>query len=183
MEVNEYIKIYDNCIDYKTLSVFLKYANTLDFRPAGVGPNNEKDMEIRNTFIYDINNNKDSLSEAHWHNYVIKTLSNIANNYSSQIGDVHIKTFEPPQLLKYKEGGFYRRHVDHFTEVPRTLSFIFLLNNDYEGGNLVFKLKKGDLRIEKKPNRIVVWPSNFIYPHIVETVTKGIRYSLVSWAL
>ena len=51
MEVNEYIKIYDNCIDYKTLSVFLKYANTLDFRPAGVGPNNEKDMEIRNTFI------------------------------------------------------------------------------------------------------------------------------------
>ena len=40
-----------------------------------------------------------------------------------------------------------------------------------------------ELIIEKKSNRMIVWPSNFLYPHAVKPVTEGIRYSIVSWAL
>ena len=29
---------------------------------------------------------------------------------------------------------------------------------------------------------ILIFPSNFIYPHEVKDITKGIRYSFVSWA-
>ena len=104
-------------------------------------------------------------------------------NYASTIDEVQIRCFEPLQLLKYEKGGFYRKHVDHFTDIPRTLSFIYFLNNDYEGGELIFKLGTGDIKIENKPNRLVIWPSNYLYPHEVTTVTKGTRYSLVTWAL
>ena len=41
--------------------------------------------------------------------------------------------------LRYDEGCFYKLHTDHHTNIPRTLSMIFLLNNDYEGGELVFE--------------------------------------------
>jgi predicted 2-oxoglutarate/Fe(II)-dependent dioxygenase YbiX len=34
------------------------------------------------------------------------------------------------------------------------------------------KLKKGDL---------LIFPSVFLYPHKVEPVKKGIRYSFISW--
>ena len=35
-----------------------------------------------------------------------------------------------------------------------------------------FKLGKGT---------ILFFPSNFMYPHIIKTITKGTRYSIVSW--
>ena len=69
--------------------------------------------------------------------------------------------------------------------VPRTLSAIYLINDDYEGGNLIFGIPGSDqiLKIERVKNRMIVWPSNFLYPHTVEPIIKGTRYSMVSWAL
>jgi len=69
--------------------------------------------------------------------------------------------------------------------IPRTLSFIYLINDDYEGGELIFATPdfKNDLTIEKKKNTLIVWPSNFMYPHMVKPVTKGTRFSVVGWAL
>ena len=32
-------------------------------------------------------------------------------------------------------------------------------------------------------NRMIIWPSTFLYPHTVKPVTKGTRYSVVAWAL
>ena len=93
-----------------------------------------------------------------------------------------IKTID---VLKYKEGGFYKYHVDHFDKEPRTFSCILLLNNDYEGGELCFRYPDTtrEWTVEKKAGRIIVWPSNFLYPHSVKPVTKGTRYSVVSWAV
>ena len=76
-------------------------------------------------------------------------------------------------------------HCDHISElfdgqrkgIP-TLSIVGLLNEDYEGGELIMfdnyeiKLKQGDL---------MIFPSNFLYPHKVEPIKKGVRYSYVSW--
>jgi predicted 2-oxoglutarate/Fe(II)-dependent dioxygenase YbiX len=30
---------------------------------------------------------------------------------------------------------------------------------------------------------MLIWPSNFLYPHKVNPVKKGIRYSMVCWGL
>jgi predicted 2-oxoglutarate/Fe(II)-dependent dioxygenase YbiX len=89
--------------------------------------------------------------------------------------------------LKYGEGGHYVPHVDHGHDVPRTLSIIYFLNNDYEGGDLRFHNPDKNSEVYKTvtsaPGRVIIWPSNFLYPHSVTPVTKGKRFVLVSWLL
>jgi predicted 2-oxoglutarate/Fe(II)-dependent dioxygenase YbiX len=56
-----------------------------------------------------------------------------------------------------------------------------MLNNDYEGGELCFKLEDKELKITNKPGHLIVWPSSFMFPHKVQPIKKGVRYSIVSW--
>jgi len=53
------------------------------------------------------------------------------------------------------------------------------LNNDYEGGEFVLC----GIPLEKKQGSVVVFPSNFMYPHEVKEVTKGKRYSIMTWIM
>jgi predicted 2-oxoglutarate/Fe(II)-dependent dioxygenase YbiX len=58
------------------------------------------------------------------------------------------------------------------------LSILGLLNDNFEGGDfLMFDAKKVNL----SAGDIILFPSNFLYPHAVTTITKGTRYSFVSW--
>ena len=86
-------------------------------------------------------------------------------------------------LLKYSVGGKYMVHTDHFTKAPRHLSIIINLNDTYEGGDLVFTDQKNKeiKRLKLGAGTIVFFPSNFMYPHSIQPITKGTRYSIVSW--
>ena len=57
------------------------------------------------------------------------------------------------------------------------MSVLGVLNDDYEGGEFVLI----DEKIDLSKGDIIIFPSNFMYPHKVEPVTKGIRYSYISW--
>ena len=59
------------------------------------------------------------------------------------------------------------------------LSILGCLNDNYEGGSLIFI---ENTKINLKAGDIMVFPSTFMYPHRVEAITKGVRYSFVSWA-
>ena len=89
------------------------------------------------------------------------------------------------EVLKYEPGGHYKFHTDHNMKIPRSFSCIFLVNDNYKGGELCFRYPQSDkiTTIEKKENRMIIWPSNFLYPHCVKPVTEGERYSVVAWAL
>jgi len=86
---------------------------------------------------------------------------------------------------RYDVGTKMKLHCDHIHSmfdgerkgIP-TLSILGSLNNDYEGGELIFWEKE---KIELKTGQIMIFPSNFMYPHRVDEVTKGTRYSYVSW--
>jgi predicted 2-oxoglutarate/Fe(II)-dependent dioxygenase YbiX len=86
-------------------------------------------------------------------------------------------------LLKYDVGGKYEIHTDHFSTSPRHLSIIINLNDDYEGGDLVFtdQQEKEVKRLKLGKGSIVFFPSNFMYPHGIQPITKGTRYSIVAW--
>lgn len=87
---------------------------------------------------------------------------------------------------KYSENTKMAQHCDHIHSlfegkekgIP-ILSILGILNNDYKGGEFIMfedqeiKLNKGDL---------LIFPSLFLYPHKVEPIKKGIRYSFISWA-
>jgi predicted 2-oxoglutarate/Fe(II)-dependent dioxygenase YbiX len=53
------------------------------------------------------------------------------------------------------------------------------LNEDYEGGEFLFSSKH---EITFKAGDMLVFPSNFMYPHEVKEIRKGERYSFVAWA-
>jgi predicted 2-oxoglutarate/Fe(II)-dependent dioxygenase YbiX len=96
---------------------------------------------------------------------------------------MHSNKINQIDLLKYSLGGRYNLHVDHFSNVARHLSIIINLNDNYEGGDLIFTDSKLNeikrLKLEKRS--IVFFPSNFMYPHKIEPITKGTRYSIVAW--
>jgi len=87
---------------------------------------------------------------------------------------------------KYAENKKMALHADHIHSmfdgnrkgIP-ALSLLGCLNDDYEGGELIFW---DDTEIKLKGGSLLIFPSNFMYPHEVKPVTKGSRYSYVSWA-
>jgi predicted 2-oxoglutarate/Fe(II)-dependent dioxygenase YbiX len=90
-----------------------------------------------------------------------------------------------PRINRYTVGGNMAPHVDHITSIfdgerkgIPTLSIVGLLNDDFDGGEFRFWDKYNmDLEI----GDIMVFPSNFLYKHQVDKVTRGCRYSFVSW--
>jgi len=95
------------------------------------------------------------------------------------------KGYSEIRLNKYSENKKMALHADHIYSlfdgnrkgIP-VLSVLGLLNDDYKGGEFIMfdnyeiKFKQGD---------ILIFPSNFMFPHKVEPVTKGTRYSFISW--
>ena len=86
---------------------------------------------------------------------------------------------------RYFPGQTMLNHCDHIHDmfdgerkgIP-VLSIIGILNDDYEGGELIMF---EDKKIDTKKGDLLIFPSNFLYPHYVTPVTKGVRYSYVSW--
>jgi predicted 2-oxoglutarate/Fe(II)-dependent dioxygenase YbiX len=82
-------------------------------------------------------------------------------------------------LLRYKEGQFYTQHTDSFKKHPREISCSFALNDDYEGGEWGFFDREMVIKVPK--GSAILFPSNFMYPHEIMPVTKGTRYSIITW--
>jgi len=86
-------------------------------------------------------------------------------------------------LLRYEVGQEFKMHVDtikgHAEFSKRVLSIIFYINDNYEGGELLFS--KQNVKLKPKAGTILMFPSNFCYPHASLPVTKGTKYSAVSW--
>ena len=103
--------------------------------------------------------------------------------YKSKFSQMESSKINQIDLLKYSPGGKHEIHVDHNTNNPRCLSIIMNLNDDYEGGDLVFtdQKEKEIKRLKLGKGSIVFFPSNFMYPHGIQPITKGTRYSIVSW--
>ena len=87
---------------------------------------------------------------------------------------------------RYGAGQLMLEHCDHIQSlfdgrekgIP-ILSCLTLLNDDYEGGEFVLW---GDEIIPMQTGTTIVFPSNFMFPHRVDLVTSGLRYSCISWA-
>ena len=111
-----------------------------------------------------------------------------------------IKYAESSQVTRYKKGGFYNFHRDgngcnlskyinpgnaFMHGHVRKLSMTVLLNESFEGGDFEFtsysKEKCEVTPVEMNQGDIIVFPSHM--EHRVAPITKGIRYSLVTWFL
>tara|TARA_R110002020_G_scaffold470052_1_gene695548 strand:- start:229 stop:783 length:555 start_codon:yes stop_codon:yes gene_type:complete len=124
-------------------------------------------------------------SEMFYWNYIKKEIERLYSFYKIKFPKMKSYSLNQIDLLKYDIGGKYDVHVDYYggLHLSRTLSIIMNLNDEYEGGDLIFtdQKEKEIKRIKLGKGSIVFFPSNFMYPHSIQPITKGTRYSIVAW--
>jgi predicted 2-oxoglutarate/Fe(II)-dependent dioxygenase YbiX len=106
-------------------------------------------------------------------NYIILDLNETFNYRLSCIQDI--------QYLEYKEGDYYDWHSDVSDGLSslRKISISYVLNDDFEGGDLEFFHGGETYVINAKEESLIAFTS-FIN-HRVKKVTQGVRKALVVW--
>ena len=106
-------------------------------------------------------------------NYIILDLNETFNYRLSCIQDI--------QYLEYKEGDYYDWHSDVSDGLSslRKISISYVLNDDFQGGDLEFFHGGETYVINAKEESLIAFTS-FIN-HRVKKVTQGVRKALVVW--
>jgi len=144
-------------------------------------PTTEESTEYRKVYGYSFGTT--SISDAAHFLNIQNEISKAYSHYKFKFPQIRTSKLQQVDLLKYEEGGLYYSHVDDIGW-GRSLSVILNLGGEYEGGDLVFShqnLRDELKRIKLKSGSIIFFPSNFLYPHKIEKITKGTRYSVVAW--
>ena len=89
------------------------------------------------------------------------------------------------RINRYSEGGYMSSHVDNIHHSHGQIygypqvSVLLFLNDDYKGGEFVV----ADKLYRPAKGSSIIFPSNFMFPHEAKKVTKGIRWSIISWLM
>ena len=146
-----------------------------------VGEQHLLSEDVRKVDGYQLNDS--TPSNFFYFNFIKNEIQRLLLHYKSKFPLLINKKIDQIDLLKYRPGGKYDVHLDDATDSPRSLSVIMNLNDNYEGGDLIFTDQKyNEIKCFKlTKGSIVFFPSNFMYPHSIQPITKGIRYSIVAW--
>ena len=150
---------------------------------------NEESGKKEKAVNFDANYTQTFGSDEHgfWLQDLLKVrLVEAAQKYNEIVPDfgMSIDCITPTRINRYEEGNNIDEHVDHihsifdgmYKGIP-VISFVGLLNEDFEGGDFILRGEKVPL----KSGDVVIFPSCFLYPHEVTSITKGTRYSIVAW--
>ena len=108
--------------------------------------------------------------------YDVKSQAVIDYSHHFRLGE--LKYWESFNFIKYGPGQHFQEHHDHGFSYNCVVSLVGYVNDDYEGGELYFRLQ--DLNIKPKAGDLYIFPSNYMYPHRAMPVTNGTKYSIVT---
>ncbi|SVC23659.1 uncharacterized protein METZ01_LOCUS276513 [marine metagenome] len=176
-------KYCDNCInelkkgDWKKHSFYNPISDSL-YAPSGDNESEimENDFNPKNKNIKKIND------------FIVQNLHSVILEYIESFNFDWFTAwsgFTALKFIRYHPGQEMVTHCDHihhiFDGIRKGIpifSIIGILNDDYEGGELIMF---EDKKIDTKKGDLLIFPSNFLYPHEIIPVTRGVRYSYVSW--
>lgn len=96
-----------------------------------------------------------------------------------------VQNINEMRMLRYKRGGKYDWHqdVDWSQKQQRKFTFIIQLTDPemYTGGDLEFRDADIDLSHTRERGSLIIFPS-MLY-HRITPIKKGIRQSIVGWAV
>lgn len=182
MNYYDYIKIIPDALPEPFIELTKELITAETSSPALVGYDDETtdvNLEYRNTNWFPIPE------------FVAKKIElAVTNLYELEYRKIYKKNVvkvEAPQLLEYPVGGKYDMHNDAddwidgkpVRKTDRDVSILAYLNDDYEGGELEFNFF--GITIKPKKGMIIAFPSYYEFTHQVHPVTKGTRYTLVTW--
>lgn len=104
------------------------------------------------------------------------------NNNNNIVSHIKFNGDEGFQVLKYEGSNYYKEHIDggFNSEVKRVISFLFYLNDDFEGGETYFP--RQDITVTPSTGSVLIFPSIYTHPHEAKPITNGIKYSSVIWS-
>ncbi len=182
--VNDYIVVFEDVMTHALCDAVLEeFSNEEEWVKTLIGSTGNVDTSIRSaetiviSYPHIIEKNKKVRHKLD--KYVFASAGLAIRKYNEKFPLAKIEEDSGYELLRYKEGQFYTQHTDSFKARPRAVSCSFALNDDYEGGDWGFFDREIILKVPK--GSAILFPSNFMYPHEIMPVTKGTRYSLITW--
>ncbi len=162
----------------------------IEWQLAGVKTGDEdpgKNKELRDTFVVPIQYSDVEITEfvgfqsafyATLSNLFLKHISPLEHDYKLDHG-LSTSWHDQYSILKYGVGQKFVNHIDDHKDYHRRMSTIYYINDNYEGGQIVFP--RFGITYKPKANELLVFPSTYVYNHSVLPVIEGTRYAVVSW--
>lgn len=175
MNFFNYVSVIPNCISKDLIKVFL-------------------DLKFEDVYPATTLNAIEGYRVTNWIDLppeiISNTITSLTNYYNSELIKVYkqpVKFIEPPQFLYYNVGGKYDLHNDSEDYVngklartcERDVTILIYLNDNYEGGEL--ELPDWGITFKPKAGTLIAFPSYLEFSHKVNPVTKGKRFTIVSW--
>ena len=155
---------------------YLETGEPTESELAGNYDDNVLNKEVRDNKEVIINNEK--------LNNKLKMVFELSNH---SIYNYDIQEMEKVKILRYENGGKYKWHTDTGAKETSTrkLTAVIQLSDEtmYEGGDLEFGITddsgKKNYTAPRTRGSIIIFPS--FLSHRVTPITKGRRYSLITW--
>ena len=178
--LEKYIGYYEEVVPYVLCDDLINW--NFNFKPSTYsnhkGRTETSDERVRMDEVWLRNGNLYYNAVKAAFEYTIKKYSEAHPLFSVQ----HMTDF---RINRYSKGGFMSKHVDNIHHshgqqygYPQVSALLYL-NDDYEGGEFYV----ADKLYTPKKGSAIMFPSNFMFPHEASKVTKGIRWSIISWIM
>jgi Rps23 Pro-64 3,4-dihydroxylase Tpa1-like proline 4-hydroxylase len=180
-KLEDYIKVFDDILPEEFCDEIInEYKNTDEWKFTSISAESKVDKNIRNcTSILISNHQLNSSIRKKIDESLFEYSKKCVKNYSDLFPNFEINIDTGYELLKYDTGGFYVQHTDSFKEQQRSVSCSFILNDDYGGGEFAFFNR--EMIVKAAKGSVIMFPSNFMYPHEIMPVLDGTRYSIITW--
>lgn len=180
-----YIRVFENLLPVDVCAQLIgEFAESDEWKPALVG-DRVVAPEIRRVDVIELSNRsvleRNPTVRKHLEQALYTAALKAVRFYQGIFPACRIVEGQAFELLRYRAGGYYRDHTDSFRRVPRSLSCSFALNDDFAGGGWSFF--GGEYALHPPRGSVVLFPSNFMFPHAIQEVTHGTRYAIVTWMI
>lgn len=178
------VNIYRDALSKETCQ---QHIDTLNRELDGLGPYSWLSPEPGRNAIYFLTTedfppaeDKNSLELRAMHDVVFTLIKQCIEDYAAS-WKIGINHYEPLSFAKYSyPHNSFDYHIDDSPDVPRTVSAVVYLNDDYIGGELNFSRLEG-LNIKPRTGDIIVFPSNYLYEHESKPVLEGTKYAVATF--
>jgi hypothetical protein len=102
----------------------------------------------------------------------------VVKDFTRKYNVGELRYWEATNYVKYGPGQHFQEHHDHGYSYNCVVSLVAYPNDDYEGGELYFRLQ--NISAKARAGDVFIFPSNFMYPHRAMPVTSGTKYSMVT---
>jgi predicted 2-oxoglutarate/Fe(II)-dependent dioxygenase YbiX len=181
--LKDYIKVYDGLLSQSLCEQVITELQSVEFKIHkfySVKENNTHTLGNDSSYTTDVIPSSQAMNNAVWH--ALKTYMTKDIQFPWFDG---WEGFTTLKYNKYDVNTNMKDHCDHIHSIfdgnrkgIPILTVLGSLNDNYSGGELVFFT---DEVYELKAGQVMVFPSLFLYPHRINTVTSGTRYSFASW--